>query len=371
MPWYNDLRPITDENKQKYALLFPEMTNEEKSRTISNILKLQKSLANIPKKIADENLLICSWNLKDFGEYKNRVPESYFYLAEIMNKFDIISIQECRADLEPIKILLRLLGSHWTYLFNDVSDHTGSNSERSLVIYNTKRCSFSGQAGEIILHDKIGVHHSLKQFNRIPYLTGFTAGWKKFSLITLHLEPGKSGDSKDIRTAEVRFLLEALSKRLRKNSSVRLWSDNVIILGDMNLYNSDNECFELFNKNHFNEANDLIGKDTTTAKSDNMYDHIFFYGKSEYPSLLKTNSAGVVNMFDVIFTDEQFNLPEYKAYIDKDEQERGKPYKDKKNQYKTHWRTRQISDHYPIWIEMKIDSSKDFLLNKLEAFNND
>ena len=372
MPWYNDLRPISDGNKQNYSLIFPNMTNKEKVRTIENILKLRTSLEAIPEKRTDKNLLLCSWNLKEFGSYQHRVPESYFYLAEIISKFDLVSIQECKANLNPLKILLRILGSDWAYLFNDVSDHEGSNSERSLIIYDKRRCDFSGQAGEIILHHKVSQNHNLKQFNRIPYLTGFTSGWKRFSLITLHLQPGNDSDDKEIRHAEVKFLMELLKKRLKKKTEIKLWSDNIIILGDMNLYRNNLETFQELNKNHFIEVDELVGKDTTTAASDNIFDHIFFYNKSLYPALEKVNKAGVFNMFDTVFKDDQHNLPEYLEYINKLEADRiaegGKPYKNKESYYKQHWRTRQVSDHYPIWVEMEIDSSDSFLKNKLKSF---
>lgn len=276
------------------------MSDDEKTRTIENLLKLRESLKNIPEKRTDKNLLICSWNLKDFGEYNHRQPESYFYLAEILSKFDIISIQECRANLDPLKILLEIMGAHWSYLFNDVSDHEGSNSERSLIIYDTQRCEFSGQAGEIILHSKVSQECELKQFNRIPYIMGFTAEWKRFSLITLHLEPGNDSKSREIRKTEIKFLMELLKKRLKKDSQIRLWSDNIIIVGDMNLYRNNTEAFELFEKHFFEEVDSLIDKDTITAKSDNIFDHIFFYGKSKFTTLEKTNRAGVFNMFETI-----------------------------------------------------------------------
>ena len=97
MPWYNDLRPVDDESKQNYALVFPDMTNTEKKRTIENLLQLRSGLDHdIPKKIADENLLVATWNLKEFGHLKNRLPETYFYLAEILNQFDLIAVQEVK-----------------------------------------------------------------------------------------------------------------------------------------------------------------------------------------------------------------------------------------------------------------------------------
>ena len=46
MPWYNDLRPQSDYKKKDYALIFPEMTTEEKKRTITNLLALRQGLLN-------------------------------------------------------------------------------------------------------------------------------------------------------------------------------------------------------------------------------------------------------------------------------------------------------------------------------------
>jgi len=37
-----------------------------------------------------------------------------------------------------------------------------------------------------------------------------------------------------------------------------------------------------------------------------------------------------------------------------------------KSYFKTHWRTRQVSDHLPLWISMQVDHSNDFLKEKLQ-----
>ena len=68
MPWYNDLRPNNDEKKQKFGLVFPEFENKDKARTIRYLLKLREYLKNtLPEKSTDKNLLIASWNIKEFG----------------------------------------------------------------------------------------------------------------------------------------------------------------------------------------------------------------------------------------------------------------------------------------------------------------
>jgi len=84
----------------------------------------------------------------------------------------------------------------------------------------------------------------------------------------------------------------------------------------MNLYTEDLEAFDLLEQNDFVQIEDLKGKNTTTAASFNIYDHIFFYNRSEYPALQETNKGGVFNMFDTVFTDPQANEPAYVEYID-------------------------------------------------------
>ena len=101
MPWYNELRPSSDPKRESYALLFRNNFSErERTRTIKNLLGLRKGLEQeIPDKVSDKNLLICTWNIKQFGSTQQRLPEAYFYIAEIMNRFDLIAVQEVKKTL--------------------------------------------------------------------------------------------------------------------------------------------------------------------------------------------------------------------------------------------------------------------------------
>ena len=101
MPNYNDLRPQDDFKKKDYALIFPEMKVGEKKRAIENLLELREGLRKeIVEKKADENLLVASWNIKEFGHTKQRLDESYIYIAEILSRFDLIAIQEVKSTLK-------------------------------------------------------------------------------------------------------------------------------------------------------------------------------------------------------------------------------------------------------------------------------
>ncbi|MEO6683885.1 MAG: endonuclease/exonuclease/phosphatase, partial [Ginsengibacter sp.] len=60
-------------------------TTAEGQRTLRNLLKLRKQLSReIPEKDLNSNLLIATWNIREFGtsKYGGRRSESYYYIAE-------------------------------------------------------------------------------------------------------------------------------------------------------------------------------------------------------------------------------------------------------------------------------------------------
>ncbi len=46
-------------------------------------------------------LLLATWNIREFdsGKYGYRDDEAYYYIAEILSRFDLIAIQEVRSGL--------------------------------------------------------------------------------------------------------------------------------------------------------------------------------------------------------------------------------------------------------------------------------
>ncbi len=83
---------------------YPEKT--EKTRIIDKLLLLRQDLdKEIPKKTDAETLLLATWNIREFNS-KNRINESYHYLAEIVSRFDLIAIQEVSPDLKALERLM-------------------------------------------------------------------------------------------------------------------------------------------------------------------------------------------------------------------------------------------------------------------------
>lgn len=369
MPWYNDLRP--DDDDKKNFELFPNFTQVEKKRCIRNLLQLRDKLQEeIAPKIADQNILVASWNIREFGHLKKRLPEVYFYIAEIINRFDLIAVQEVKSGLGDLNLLMRLLGTDWDYMINDITEGKPGNSERSAYIYNKKRVQLAGIAGEISLHADLVQDSEIKQLKRSPYITGFVAGWKKFSLINLHLHPSSSQADVAYRREEVRLLIKAIKEKL---DNKRFWNENVILVGDFNFYagdNKDNQTVQMLYDAGFKEIAALLKHPTNSIESD-TYDRIFFH-VNEYFKIGKDKDGnevgGVFNPFIHIFRD--VDLTDYSDVVkaqyggsrDLEVEENLMRY------YRYPWRVNQLSDHFPIWAEIEIDSSDDFLTTKLMEF---
>ena len=365
MPWYNDLRPEKDHNKQEFALVFPDMTDGERARCIRRLLGLRQYLEEqIIVKRNDKNLLIASWNIKEFGQIRDRLPESYFYIAEIISKFDLIAIQEVKNSLQDLQVVKRLLGDDWSYLINDITEGAGGNSERFAYLFDKRRVEFSGLAGEIVLWDEITNPSTLKQLKRTPYITGFTAGWKSFAIINVHLNPNNSKENRQIRRLEIQALVDVLREKLRKN---RLWTENLLLMGDFNLYSNNEEMVKILRDFGFIELEALKGQPTNVSDTQS-YDKIFFLENKYFTIPDEGGRGGVLKFFNSIYREEDY--AEYKTYMlahkeapaTLDSERAFRVY------FERYWRRYQVSDHYPIWMELLIDSSDEFLQEKLRAY---
>jgi endonuclease/exonuclease/phosphatase family metal-dependent hydrolase len=347
------------------------LSQTEKKRIIQNLLELRQGLDDrVAVKKADYNLIVASWNIKEFGHTTQRLPEAYFYIAEIIGRFDLVIVQEIKSGLKELQILMQLLGPTWSYLINDITEGQAGNSERSAYIYNTKRVDFGGLAGEIVLWDELTENSTIKQLKRTPYMTGFRAGWKTFAIVNLHLHPGDGDDDLLLRREEVDLLLQAIKEKVRRG---RLWNDNLILAGDFNLYDGadkDGPTIELFNAGGFREIESLIGVDTNASHTE-AYDRLFLT-HNEYFTVARDAQgkevAGVFDLFDFVY--KTGHETSYTAVM----QEHYTGARDMtdpnnlKSYFKHPWRKNQMSDHFPIWFELIIDSSDEFLEEKLAEY---
>ena len=75
------------------------------------------------------------------------------------------------------------------------------------------------------------------------------------------------------------------------------------------------------------------------------------------------------NYYETIFCDTPEDKAIYMKHMpDYEKTTEGKPRteKSKVTYYQTYWRTHQMSDHLPMWVELKIDYSDEYLRSKLK-----
>ncbi|MEM7378765.1 MAG: endonuclease/exonuclease/phosphatase family protein [Pseudomonadota bacterium] len=382
MPHYNDLRPTADFERRDYALVFPNMQPSDKARALHSLLRLKAGLTDsIPHRKSESNLLIASWNIKEFGHTTQRLPEAFFYIAETLSHFDLIALQEVKSSLKHLNKVMRILGSDWDYIVNDITDGKNGNSESSAYLYNTKRVGLSGLAGEIVIWDELiedvfaeqdpdSREKHLRQLKRTPYVTGFKAGWKSFALVNVHLHPGDDDDDVALRRDEVSLLLAALQRK-----RAELWNKNLVLTGDFNFYKlRDATTVARIHAAGFNEVDGLLGK-PTNASGSQTYDR-FFINAGEYFKLVRDAAehtvGGVFNPFSHVYRDDDWAayraemLDDYTGSKDLENDEAAlQAY------YRNTWRRNQLSDHLPIWFELQIDSSTDFLAEKAASVADD
>ncbi len=344
-------------------------SSKEGKRTIERLLLLREKLSEqIPERTLKETLLLATWNIRDFDKsaYGDRIEEAIYYIAEIISHFDLIAIQEVYKDLRGLERVMKVLGGHWKYIVTDETVGSRGNGERMAFIYDSRKISFGGLAGELVLppvKDENGILQPVSQFWRTPFVVGFKAGWTKFMLATVHILWGESEADSEKRVKEIQHVAEFLKKRTLDKTA---WSRNLILLGDFNIFETTDDTFQQLVNAGFIVPEQLL-EFRSNAKKNRHYDQIAFRTRPD--RLTMTGAAGVFDYYQVVFRDTVEDKATYMEYMtDFDVKKNGQPRSErsKKNYYQTYWRTHQMSDHLPMWVELKIDYSDEYLQAKLK-----
>lgn len=332
-------------NPQKDQFLFIE-DKEDRDAVIDNIIKLRASLAEkIPEKKLSGNLLLGTWNIREFGntKYGGRMIESYYYIAEIISRFDLIAIQEVRDNLQDINSVCRILGNDWGIFTSVVTQGASGNKERLAFLYDKRTVSFRNIAGQIILPGA----NSEEQFARSPYVIRFQSGWLKFDICTAHIYYGnatlKSAQYKR-RVREIGDMVGFFKKYyVDKNEA-----NNIFILGDFNIENTKSETYKAATSSVFKIPSAILKNKLkgSNMSQDKIYDQILYYNK--YNDLTFKN-AGIFNFYDTVFDKYENYAKRIKKHYDL----AAKDFKD--------FKTYQMSDHLPLWVEMNTDHTEQYL----------
>jgi len=341
MPSYPPIKIIADKN--------------EKARVVERLLTLRAQLdRDIPAKTATETLLLATWNIRNFGN--NRRGESLHYLAEIISRFDLVAVQEVASDLGGLKKLVDLLGHNWDYIVTDSTEGTAGGGERMAFIYDRCKVFFRKVAGELVLpQKKLIVHKDEKlQFARTPFSVAFQAGWFRFMLTTVHIFYGKNVKEDPRRVAEIAALAKFLKARAKKEN------EDYILLGDFNVFKTGDATMKAMEKEGFYIPQAIREHPTDLGKTKH-YDQIAFKLKIDTNMTVFSEGkqhAGAFNFAQSVYTPQ--DLDEYRGYFD-EKYVTGKTEAEIMKYYLSSWRTFEMSDHLPLWIELKVDFSNQYL----------
>lgn len=142
-------------------------------------------------------MLLATWNIREFeansGKGGPRLEESYYYIAELIDHFDLVAVQEVRHDLSAIRRVMGLLGHHWDFFVTDTNKESPGNDERIVVLYDTRKVNPTGIVGEFVLPRQA----KTLPLARSPLLATFQAGWTTFTLVVVHILWGDEVENLD------------------------------------------------------------------------------------------------------------------------------------------------------------------------------
>lgn len=298
----------------------------------------------IPAKKIGRNLLIATWNIRAFGNLSRvwvsgtedsprRDLASVRYIAEIVSRFDVIAIQEVKANIRAFRDMMKVLGPNWSFILTDVTAGSAGNGERMAYVFDTRRVNLSGLASEIVIPqewlEEIGENALREQFVRSPYAVSFRAESKTFILVTLHILYGKK--SKD-RIAELKGIARWLSQWA---SNINAYDQNLIALGDFNIDERGDLLDQTFLAEGLHVPQALQAPEVTRSifNDDKYYDQIaWFDGSDNKPKLsMDLISAGNYDFVPLLWNQDTHTKMQHS------------------------W---MISDHYPLWTEFSLRPSQ-------------
>lgn len=307
-------------------------------------LKQRIEKSKIPSSKLDETLNVATWNIRDFGK-KKRTKAAKIFLAEILNQFDLIAITEVRDNLHDFLDVIKILGPYWKFVVSDFRPDRAGNRERVAYLYDERMCQFTGLAAEAdpprkkmkISPDRDEDYVAKYTWWRAPYMASFKAGNFDFTLLTAHMRWGSSESERETALAN---LADWIEKR-RKNEHV--FDKDIIVMGDFNIPKVGDSLYKALTKNRLKMPAALgTVKFTNVAgytkpSSGKNYDQILHYPYSEKSF---TSNGGILdflghkNGHKALFPD--LTKAEF---------------------------TYQLSDHFPLWLQIDCDVDGVYLDN--------
>jgi len=308
--------------------------------TARGLQELRKRIeaSEVPSSLLDEQILVASWNIREFGR-KRRTNKAIHYIAEILSYFDLISLQEVRANLEDLQRVMSVLGPYWRVVFSDETEGRRGNEERIAYLYDKRAVTFTGLAAEAVAppirrqgNGKTEVVPS-EQFWRTPYIASFRAGTFDFVLISVHVQWGIEKN----RVVELQRIADWVEERRKSRYVV---DKDLLLMGDFNIPKHNDRFYKAISVHGLEAPKAILGvPGGSNLKRNARYDQIFYY--PQHTGSVFADQGGVVDFYagshKELFPELSFDRFTY-----------------------------QLSDHLPLWVLVKtdtVDEELDQILN--------
>jgi len=318
----------------------PDIYDNPPLSVLQDLERLRADLdLKIPSKQLDRNLLLATWNIRVFGNLTRKWesgPEdspkrdlhSILCIAEIIGRFDVIALQEVKANIRALRDTLKVLGDHWSMILTDVAKGDSGNGERMAYLFDRRRVKMSGLACELVVPnewtDRASQEAMDRQFVRTPYAVSFQSGQHTFILVTLHILYGNSSGS---RIGELQGIAKWLSEWA---GDINAYHQNLIALGDFNI----EQRGDLLDRTFLSE-----GLFVPEALQNDRVTRSIFNETKYYDQIAWFNGSGNRPRLSLDFGDGGHYDFVGRALANRDLSKLGLSY--------------MISDHYPLWVEFK------------------
>jgi hypothetical protein len=296
-------------------------------------LKKRIAAAKIPPSQLDESINVAVWNIREFGKV-HRTEPAIHYIAEILGQFDLIALVELRDDLTDLGLVLPILGPSWDVVYSDWMDDSGGNQERTGFLFDRRAVTFNGLAAEVDAPrgKKDTEYLASLSFWRAPYMCSFRAGNFDFIALATH---ARWGNSEKGRQAELQMLADWIDVRF-KDKSVE--DHDLIVMGDFNIPKIGNQLFNALTSRGLQvpDALKTLKEGDQTVGGSNVLQNARYDQILHLPTKKErfSDHGGIVNFYrddagiKELFPTQNLDLAKF---------------------------TFQLSDHFPVWIQVKTD----------------
>ena len=356
-------------------------------RCAERLLNMRKSLASLRKRKSDSSLLLATWNIRDFDSNKfgfgPRLPETFFYIAEILSCFDLVAVQEVARDLSALERVMAILGREWDYIATDTTEGASGNAERMAFVYNTEKVWFRKIAGEVVLPDGQLIVSQRKREEPEAEAAAVEAGEEPGSRrcgSNSRARPswspsspaGSASASARCTSISARTPARSSSAASPRSSAWRNSSpsrqdkestaagtdpakaENYVLLGDFNVVSPEHKTMQALKSEGFTVPAAIDGSKVRT-EDDHFYDQIAVRVKDPR---FKVVAGGMVDIYQDVFRNNAEDRALYAPHMPASDPEGNAT--SAAGLYRK-WRTWQMSDHKPLWVEIETDFADDYL----------